>query len=129
RADGPAQWALGHGGDAEAHFLDGGGIDGDDRRFGRGIVVFVNRHHVHAHAVLAGTGVGLARIHGGFVVLDFADGSGFFENGRQLHAADGAVTRFVLDDIGMHAAGVELLFTTRGAIAGAEGKIGATSEA
>ena len=71
----------------------------------------INRHHVHAHAVLARFGAGFARNHRGLVIQDFASvgrrGARRFVNRLQLHAANRAVARMILDDPRVHPAGVE----------------------
>ena len=71
-ADDPAQRPARDGGGADIHVLNRHRINGDGLRLAAAACVFIHRHHVHAHAVLARRLPHLARHHRGFVVFDFA---------------------------------------------------------
>ncbi len=118
----------------DVHVLDDHRVDGDHRPVRSGLppggahLVGVDRHVVHAHVVLARHRRGDRRVHGTAVEEDPAL-SGRRARGasgarrvaaqrHQLHAADRAVARAVLDHLRVHAAGPESGLIRRGRLVG-----------
>ncbi len=122
-ADGPAQGPARHRRRPNSHVLGGHGIDLDGGGLCCSGFFRINGHHVHPHAVLAGSLPDFTRHHGGLVGFDFAFAghsrsrrrSTLLADGGEFHAADGAISGMILDHLRMHAAGVEGLFL-RGAV-------------
>jgi hypothetical protein len=90
---------------AETHVLPRDRVDGDMDAPDE--FVLVHRNEVHAHFALSGFPVDFQGIHGRAPVGDFSLAgllrARFLRGlGNQLHAADGAISRLVPDDPGMH---------------------------
>ncbi len=101
--------------------LDERGVDVDCvLRLFSTLLIGVDRDQVHPHRGLARFVRGVGRVHRCAVVKDLplAGRLGFLGcgpgaagrrlQGDEVHSADGAGPRMVLDDLGVHAAGVEL---------------------
>ncbi len=115
-ANGPGQIPPGDLFGPHPHALHGNRIDGD----ATGRVPFVDRNQIHAHVVLARFLTDVGGVHGRHPMLDLPFGhgraAGVVLARRQLHPADRAKPRLVLNDEGVHPTGVLNLFRRSGSL-------------
>ena len=120
-SDDPAHRAFGYDLGAHSHFLHRDRVNRNGIRLS---LPFVDRHHVHPHAVFARHLADLAQQHGGLVVPDLPGARVFplplgragrrrLAHGHEFHPADRAISGMILHDLRMHAAGVERLLRLR----------------